>query len=152
MVRVWRVFRGVGQKQPVWGVSLVAQTGLLFDLGSAQGKLIASLMAALAGRTATRIFRRAHSAGFRTKYDTQRVTAKTKTTPQIVSVRSRPANRMVTRTRTTWTGMWNRKRGIDMSPAVLIHGLPQKESIGPRFAKAVTTRSRTKGKTGPWTK
>jgi putative DNA-invertase from lambdoid prophage Rac len=31
-----------------WGVSLVAQTGLQFDLRSAQGKLIASLMAALA--------------------------------------------------------------------------------------------------------
>jgi len=31
-----------------WGVSLVAQTGLQFDLHSAQGKLIASLMAALA--------------------------------------------------------------------------------------------------------
>ena len=32
-----------------WGVSLVAQTGWQFDLRSAQGKLIASLMAALAG-------------------------------------------------------------------------------------------------------
>jgi putative DNA-invertase from lambdoid prophage Rac len=32
----------------LWGVSLVAQTGLQFDLRSAQGKLIASLMAALA--------------------------------------------------------------------------------------------------------
>jgi putative DNA-invertase from lambdoid prophage Rac len=31
-----------------WNVSLVAQTGLQFDLRSAQGKLIASLMAALA--------------------------------------------------------------------------------------------------------
>jgi DNA invertase Pin-like site-specific DNA recombinase len=31
-----------------WDVSLVAQTGLQFDLRSAQGKLIASLMAALA--------------------------------------------------------------------------------------------------------
>ncbi len=31
-----------------WNVSLVAQTGLQFDLGTAQGKLIASLMAALA--------------------------------------------------------------------------------------------------------
>ena len=31
-----------------WEVSLVAQTGLQFDLRSAQGKLIASLMAALA--------------------------------------------------------------------------------------------------------
>ena len=31
-----------------WGVSLVAQTGLQFDLRSAQGKIIASLMAALA--------------------------------------------------------------------------------------------------------
>jgi DNA invertase Pin-like site-specific DNA recombinase len=31
-----------------WGISLVAQTGLQFDLRSAQGKLIASLMAALA--------------------------------------------------------------------------------------------------------
>jgi DNA invertase Pin-like site-specific DNA recombinase len=37
------------QDLQVWGVSLVAQTGLQFDLGSAQGKLIASLMAALAG-------------------------------------------------------------------------------------------------------
>jgi putative DNA-invertase from lambdoid prophage Rac len=32
----------------VWGVSLVAQTGLQFDLRTAQGKLIASMMAALA--------------------------------------------------------------------------------------------------------
>jgi DNA invertase Pin-like site-specific DNA recombinase len=31
-----------------WGVSLIAQTGFQFDLGTAQGKLIASLMAALA--------------------------------------------------------------------------------------------------------
>lgn len=31
-----------------WGVSLIAQTGLQFDLGNPQGKLIASLMAALA--------------------------------------------------------------------------------------------------------
>jgi putative DNA-invertase from lambdoid prophage Rac len=31
-----------------WGVSLIAQTGLQFDLGTPQGKLIASLMAALA--------------------------------------------------------------------------------------------------------
>jgi DNA invertase Pin-like site-specific DNA recombinase len=30
-----------------WGVSLIAQTGLQFDLGTPQGKLIASLMAAL---------------------------------------------------------------------------------------------------------
>ena len=34
------------QDLQVWGVSLVAQTGLQFDLRSAQGKLIASLMAA----------------------------------------------------------------------------------------------------------
>ena len=32
----------------VWGVSLIAQTGLQFDLGTPQGKLIAALMAALA--------------------------------------------------------------------------------------------------------
>ena len=31
-----------------WGVSLIAQTGLQFDLSTPQGKLIASLMAALA--------------------------------------------------------------------------------------------------------
>lgn len=31
-----------------WNVSLIAQTGLQFDLGTSQGKLIASLMAALA--------------------------------------------------------------------------------------------------------
>ena len=36
------------QDLQAWGVSLVAQTGLKFDLHSAQGKLIASLMAALA--------------------------------------------------------------------------------------------------------
>ena len=36
------------QNLQAWGVSLVAQTGLQFDLRSAQGKLIASLMAALA--------------------------------------------------------------------------------------------------------
>jgi putative DNA-invertase from lambdoid prophage Rac len=36
------------QDLQAWGVSLVAQTGLQFDLHSAQGKLIASLMAALA--------------------------------------------------------------------------------------------------------
>jgi hypothetical protein len=36
------------QDMQSWGVSLVAQTGLQFDLRSAQGKLIASLMAALA--------------------------------------------------------------------------------------------------------
>ena len=35
------------QDLQAWGVSLVAQTGLQFDLRSAQGKLIASLMAAL---------------------------------------------------------------------------------------------------------
>jgi Resolvase, N terminal domain/Homeodomain-like domain len=45
--------RGPAQVRPdrndqAWGVSLVAQTGLQFDLRSAQGKLIASLMAALA--------------------------------------------------------------------------------------------------------
>lgn len=31
-----------------WGVSVIAQTGLQFDLSTPQGKLIASLMAALA--------------------------------------------------------------------------------------------------------
>jgi putative DNA-invertase from lambdoid prophage Rac len=36
------------QDLQTWDVSLVAQTGLQFDLRSAQGKLIASLMAALA--------------------------------------------------------------------------------------------------------
>ena len=36
------------QDRQAWGVSLVAQTGLQFDLRSAQGKLIASLRAALA--------------------------------------------------------------------------------------------------------
>ena len=36
------------QDLQAWGVSLVAQTGLQFDLRSAQGKLIASLMATLA--------------------------------------------------------------------------------------------------------
>jgi putative DNA-invertase from lambdoid prophage Rac len=36
------------QDLQAWDVSLVAQTGLQFDLRSAQGKLIASLMAALA--------------------------------------------------------------------------------------------------------
>ena len=36
------------QDLQAWGISLVAQTGLQFDLSSAQGKLIASLMAALA--------------------------------------------------------------------------------------------------------
>jgi putative DNA-invertase from lambdoid prophage Rac len=36
------------QDLQAWGVSLVAQTGLQFDLRSAQGKLIASLVAALA--------------------------------------------------------------------------------------------------------
>jgi DNA invertase Pin-like site-specific DNA recombinase len=36
------------QDLQAWNVSLVAQTGLQFDLHSAQGKLIASLMAALA--------------------------------------------------------------------------------------------------------
>ena len=36
------------QDLQAWGVSLVAQTGLQFDLRSAQGKLIASLMAAFA--------------------------------------------------------------------------------------------------------
>jgi DNA invertase Pin-like site-specific DNA recombinase len=35
------------QDLQAWGVSLVAQTGLQFDLRSAQGKLIVSLMAAL---------------------------------------------------------------------------------------------------------
>jgi putative DNA-invertase from lambdoid prophage Rac len=36
------------QDLQAWGVSLVAQTGLQFDLRTAQGKLIASLLAALA--------------------------------------------------------------------------------------------------------
>jgi len=36
------------QDLQAWGVSLIAQTGLQFDLGTPQGKLIASLMAALA--------------------------------------------------------------------------------------------------------
>ena len=36
------------QELQAWNVSLVAQTGLQFDLGSAPGKLIGSLMAALA--------------------------------------------------------------------------------------------------------
>ena len=36
------------QDLQAWGISRVAQTGLQFDLRSAQGKLIASLMAALA--------------------------------------------------------------------------------------------------------
>jgi len=36
------------QDLQAWGVSLIAQTGLQFDLRSAQGKLIASLMSALA--------------------------------------------------------------------------------------------------------
>ncbi|MGZ8249466.1 recombinase family protein [Methylomagnum sp.] len=36
------------QDLQAYGVSLVAQTGLQFDLGSAQGKLIASVMASLA--------------------------------------------------------------------------------------------------------
>ena len=39
---------GVLQDLQAWGISRVAQTGLQFDLRSAQGKLIASLMAALA--------------------------------------------------------------------------------------------------------
>lgn len=36
------------QELQAWGVSLIAQTGLQFDLSTPQGKLIASLMAALA--------------------------------------------------------------------------------------------------------
>lgn len=36
------------QELQAWGVSLIAQTGLQFDLGTPQGRLIASLMAALA--------------------------------------------------------------------------------------------------------
>ena len=36
------------QDLQAWGVSVVAQTGLQFDLRSAQGKLMASMMAALA--------------------------------------------------------------------------------------------------------
>jgi putative DNA-invertase from lambdoid prophage Rac len=36
------------QDLEAWGVSLIAQTGLQFDLASAQGKLIATLLAALA--------------------------------------------------------------------------------------------------------
>ena len=45
------------QDLQVWGVSLVAQTGLQFDLRSAQGKLIASLMAALADNAECAIMR-----------------------------------------------------------------------------------------------
>jgi len=41
------IFRALQDLQ-VWGVLLVAQTGIQFDLRSAQGKLIASLNAALA--------------------------------------------------------------------------------------------------------
>jgi DNA invertase Pin-like site-specific DNA recombinase len=36
------------QDLQAWGVSLVAQSGLQFDLSTSQGKLIASVMAALA--------------------------------------------------------------------------------------------------------
>jgi putative DNA-invertase from lambdoid prophage Rac len=36
------------QDLQAWNVSLVAQSGLQFDLSTAQGKLIASVMAALA--------------------------------------------------------------------------------------------------------
>lgn len=36
------------QDLQVWGVSLIAQSGLQFDLATAQGKLIATLLAALA--------------------------------------------------------------------------------------------------------
>jgi putative DNA-invertase from lambdoid prophage Rac len=36
------------QDLQVWDVSLVAQSGLQFDLSTSQGKLIASVMAALA--------------------------------------------------------------------------------------------------------
>jgi hypothetical protein len=42
------MLEGTLQDLQAWDVSLVAQTGLQFDLRSAQGKLIASLMAALA--------------------------------------------------------------------------------------------------------
>ncbi len=45
------------QDLQAWGVSLVAQTGLQFDLRSAQGKLIASLMAALADNAERAIMR-----------------------------------------------------------------------------------------------
>jgi|ERR1039457_7296169 putative DNA-invertase from lambdoid prophage Rac len=50
------------QDLQAWGVSLVAQTGLQFDLRSAQSKLIASLMAALADN-AERGFMQSHTAG-----------------------------------------------------------------------------------------
>ena len=36
------------QELQAWGVSLIAQTGLQFDMATPQGKLIAALMAALA--------------------------------------------------------------------------------------------------------
>lgn len=36
------------QQMESWGVSLIAQTGFTFDLSSAQGKLIANIMASLA--------------------------------------------------------------------------------------------------------
>lgn len=39
---------GTLQQLESWGVSLVAQTGFTFDLGTAQGKLIANIMASLA--------------------------------------------------------------------------------------------------------
>src|ERR1035438_8478302 len=48
------------QDLQAWEVSLVAQTGLQFDLRSAQGKLIASLMAALA-ENAERGFMQSHT-------------------------------------------------------------------------------------------
>jgi DNA invertase Pin-like site-specific DNA recombinase len=41
------LFHSLGELQ-AWGISLIAQTGLQFDLGTPQGKLIASLMSVLA--------------------------------------------------------------------------------------------------------
>ena len=41
------LFRTLNELQ-AWGISLISQTGLQFDLGTPQGKLIASLMAVLA--------------------------------------------------------------------------------------------------------
>nr|WP_181726105.1 recombinase family protein [Polaromonas sp.]QJS06436.1 resolvase TnpR [Polaromonas sp.] len=41
------LFHTLGELQ-AWGISLIAQTGLQFDLGTPQGKLIASLMSVLA--------------------------------------------------------------------------------------------------------
>ena len=41
------LFHTLGELQ-AWVISLIAQTGLQFDLGTPQGKLIASLMSVLA--------------------------------------------------------------------------------------------------------